>query len=61
MTKEEIKNLRNQLMLNQQEFADVMAVGPGTVSRWERGERRPRAVHLRRMARYSKKVKNVKS
>lgn len=61
MTKEEIKNLRNQLMLNQQEFADVMAVDSGTVSRWERGKQRPKAVHLRRMARYSKKVNNAKS
>ena len=60
-TVQEIKNLRERLMLNQQEFADVMAVGSGTVSRWERGERRPRAVHLRRMARYSKKVNNAKS
>ena len=45
-------------MLNQQEFADVMAVDKGTVSRWERGKQRPKAVHLRRLARLSKKVKN---
>ena len=53
----EIKELRELLMLNQQEFADVMAVDSGTISRWERGERRPKPVHLRRMARLSQKVK----
>jgi len=44
-------------MLNQKEFADVMAVDSGTVSRWERGVQKPKPVHLRRMARLSKKVK----
>ena len=52
----EIKELRDKLMLNQQEFADVMAVDKGTVSRWERGKQRPKAVHQRRMARLSKKA-----
>jgi len=51
----EVKELRDKLMLNQQEFADVMAVDKGTVSRWERGKQRPKPVHMRRMARLSKK------
>ena len=54
----EIKKLREQLMLNQQEFADVMAVDVGTVSRWERDKQRPKPVHLRRMARLAKKGGN---
>jgi len=53
----EVKELRDKMMLNQQEFADVMAVDKGTISRWERGVQRPKPVHLRRMARLRKKVK----
>ena len=53
----EVKKLREGLMLNQQELADVMAVDSGTVSRWERGVQKPKPVHLRRMARLAKKVK----
>ena len=56
-----IRKLRAQLMLNQQEFADVMAVDSGTVSRWERGKQKPKPVHLRRMARLSKKVNDAKN
>lgn len=57
MNKKDIKALRLKLLLDQQEFADVMAVDKGTVSRWERGLQRPKAVHLRRMARLAKKAK----
>ena len=53
----EVRELRDKLMLDQQEFADVMAVDKGTVSRWERGKQKPKAVHMRRMARLSKKTK----
>ena len=53
----EIKKLRTKLMLNQQEFADVMAVHRETVSKWERGVQKPKPVHMRRMARLAKKVK----
>jgi len=52
-----VKKLRDRLMLNQQEFADVMAVDKGTISRWERGVQKPKPVHMRRMARLSKKAK----
>ena len=55
MDSKEIKKLRGQLMLDQQEFADVMAVHRETVSKWERGVQKPKAVHLRRMARLGKK------
>ena len=55
MDKTEVKELRGKLMLDQQEFADLMAVDKGTISRWERGKQRPKAVHLRRMARLSRK------
>ncbi len=56
MTKKsnEVKKLRERLILDQQEFADVMGVDKGTVSRWEREKQRPKAVHLRRMARLRK-------
>jgi len=52
-----VKKLRKELMLDQQEFADLMAVHRETVSKWERGIQRPKPVHLRRMARLAKKVK----
>lgn len=61
MEGKEIKELRDRPMLNQQEFADVMVVDSGTISRWERGKQRPKAVHQRRMARLSKKVNNAKN
>ena len=56
MDSKEIKKLRLKRMEDQQDFADVMNVDKGTVSRWECGKQRPKAVHLRRMARLSKKV-----
>ena len=56
----EVRELRDKLMYNQQEFADVMAVDSGTVSRWERGKQRPKPVHMRRMARLNKKEEKGK-
>jgi len=53
----DIKELRRKLIMDQQEFADTMAVHRETVSKWERGVQRPKPVHLRRMARLSKKAK----
>ena len=52
----EVKELRDKLMLNQQEFADLMKVDIGTVSRWERKKQKPKPVHMRRLARLSKEV-----
>ena len=57
MDNKNVKELRTKLILDQQEFADLMAVDKGTVSRWERGKQRPKAVHLRRMDRLSKRGK----
>lgn len=37
----EIRNLRNQLGLNQVEFAQLMGVHPVTISKWERDEAFP--------------------
>ena len=54
------KKLRTKLILNQQEFADLMAVDVGTVSRWERHLQKPKPVHLRRMARLAKRKKAEK-
>ena len=51
----DIKKLRKQLLLDQQEFADLMGVHRETVSKWERGVQRPKPVHLRRMERLKKK------
>ena len=43
------RKLREQLILNQKEFADLFPVDVGTVSRWERGVQIPKPVHLRKM------------
>jgi len=51
----EVKELRDKLMLNQQEFAKLMKVDKGTVSRWERKMQKPKPVHMRMMARLTKK------
>ena len=44
-------------MYDQREFAEVMGVVKDTVSRWELDKQRPKAVHLRIMARLKEKVK----
>ncbi len=54
--KNDIRKLRELLMLDQKEFAEVMAVDVGTVSRWERDIQRPKAIHLRKIERLKKKV-----
>lgn len=58
MESKEIQQLRKQLGLTQKEFAGRLGLDAISISRWERGEQRPRAVHLRRMARLSKKVRD---
>ena len=56
MTKNnEYKKLRLKRMETQQEFANKMHVHRETVGKWERGMQKPKAVHLRRMARLNKK------
>ncbi len=51
-----IRKLRKLLVLDQREFAIVMNVDAGTISRWERDTQRPRPRHLRKMERLRKKV-----
>ena len=40
-TPEKIKELRLKLKQSQQEFATMLCIGMGTVSRWERGTQKP--------------------
>jgi len=53
--KELIKTVRLKLRRNQTEFAKMMNVDVGTVSRWERGLQRPHMVHLRKIDRIVRK------
>jgi DNA-binding transcriptional regulator YiaG len=55
--KKYVKDTRKKLRMTQQEFADVMEVEKGTVSRWERGVQSPKPLHLRRMDNLNKKGK----
>jgi DNA-binding transcriptional regulator YiaG len=47
--------VRLKLRRNQTEFAKMMNVDVGTVSRWERGLQRPHMVHLRKIDRIVRK------
>ena len=51
-----IRQLRDEAVLTQFELAGMIGVRPETVSLWERGERRPRPLHIRKLA----EVFNVK-
>ena len=44
-----IKAIREQLMLTQQEFADLVGVTFHTVSNWERGKAKPYAIYKRKV------------
>ena len=50
----DIKELRKTLMLTQAEFAKKLDVNVATVSRWERGIKKPHPVYLRMMKRMTK-------
>ena len=54
----EIAQTRKAMGLTQQEFAEVMGAGLGTVRKWEQGERRPTgaAAMLLRVAKLDPKV-----
>ena len=41
MTKEEIRRLRGQLMMNTKQFGEACGVSPRTVEDWEQGRYRP--------------------
>ena len=56
MDKDEIKGLRTMLKLTQKQLADTLGVDTGTVSRWERGDKRPSQLALRQLARLAKKA-----
>ena len=51
-----IRELRDEQILTQFELAGMVGVRPETISLWERGERRPRPMHIRKLA----EVFNVK-
>ena len=52
----QLKELRKKMGLKQEDFARLMDVDPLTISRWERGERKPMPVHLRKIERIKKKA-----
>lgn len=43
--------LRKKLQKTQAQFAEILAVDPVTISRWENGARRPRPVYARELER----------
>lgn len=47
----EIALLRKKLQKTQAQFAEMLAVDPVTISRWENGMRRPRPVYARELER----------
>ena len=56
MKAEAIKKLRTKILkLTQKELAGLLGIDALTVSRWERAEQRPRAVHIRQLDRLMKK------
>jgi len=52
-----VKTLRKQLGLSQAELAVKLHVDKQTVSRWERGERRPSRLAQRQLDRLNTKIK----
>lgn len=48
---EQIVLLRKKLQKTQAQFAEMLAVDPVTISRWENGARRPRPVYARELER----------
>ncbi len=56
MKAQEIKELRKKLKFTQVEFGGILGVDVITVSRWERGEQRPRSGHIRKMERLERKM-----
>ena len=51
MSDYDVKKLRLKLHYSQKELAELLAVDPLTVSRWERKLQRPRPLHIRKLMR----------
>lgn len=49
MTKDDIKKLRESLLMTQAEFGDELGVAESTVNRWEKGKRTPRFTYIKLM------------
>ena len=58
MTSEEIKDLRKQLKLTQEGFANALKVDFKTVNRWENGRARPSNLAIRQLQRLARKCAN---
>lgn len=52
----DVKGIRKELGMTQKVFAEELGVDEITVSRWERGERRPSRLALRSIERLRRKV-----
>jgi putative transcriptional regulator len=57
MTKDEIRELRERLGLNQEQFGNKIGVHFITISRWERGISAPHPVFIAMMQKLSSEVK----
>ncbi len=51
----DLKQLRKRMGITQEDVGKLMDVDPLTISRWERGTRKPMPVHLRKIERIKKK------
>ena len=61
MDSEGIKKIRNSLKLNQEDFALLLGVHKITVSRWERGDKKPSILAKRQLQRLVRKNGKVDS
>lgn len=56
MEKEEIKELREKMLLTQKEFAQLVGVSRATIWTWENGDRKPRFAQQRRLMEIKKEL-----
>jgi len=61
MTPDEIRQIRQNLELSQQRFADKLGVALSTVFRWEKGDSEPKGMSLRALERLAKRAAKGKS
>lgn len=57
MNKEELKQIRKELGLSQQDFAVRLGVGIATISRWEHGINCPSKLAMEQIKKINKGVK----